>query len=227
MAVRQVVQVVRDYVQDDGVLLEQKYGPRAVTVAQDIKALLAARLRDGSAYESLWDRFEVDPQTVTGELIGALEALVEADPALFKRLNGFIEEFHQAIAPAGDRMVRPRPIRSPASRGVRGGQIPVRTAMRLDDNKDVHVLFNQLQATANERDDLEEPVKTELNEALGHVLAQVTNRHTRDTDALIRQLQVIRRLDLETFEIVLDQLASLSDDFGLLMANLIERLWNA
>jgi hypothetical protein len=227
MAVRQVVRIVRDYVQDNGVLLEQRYGPRAVTVAQDIKSLLAACLRDGSAYESLWSRFEVEPQTATGELIGALEALIEADPALVKRLNGFIEEFHRAIAQVGERLVGPRPVESPVGRDARGGYIPVGAMIALGDNKDVHVLFNQLQATVNERDDLEGPVKTELNEALRHVLAQVANRNARDTDALIRQLQVVQRLDMEIFEIVLDQLASLADDFGLSMADVIERLWNA
>lgn len=39
MAVQEVVRILRSLVEDDGSTLEQRYGPEAVTVAQDVKSL--------------------------------------------------------------------------------------------------------------------------------------------------------------------------------------------
>jgi len=99
MVVRKVVRILRDLVQDDGMTLGERHGPRALAVAQSMRSFLVVRLQDKSPYASLWDQFEAEPQTATAELVGSLEVLVKADPALAKRLNAFIEEYHQTIVP--------------------------------------------------------------------------------------------------------------------------------
>jgi hypothetical protein len=99
MIIQEVVSILGDLVQDDGATLGERYGPRALAVAQNLGSLLAVRLQEGSPYTSLWEQFEAEPQAVTAELTGSLEALAEADPALVKRLNTFIEEYHQIIVP--------------------------------------------------------------------------------------------------------------------------------
>jgi hypothetical protein len=99
MIIQEVVSILGDLVQDDGATLGERYGPRALTVAQNLRSLLAVRLQEESPYTSLWEQFEAEPQAVTAELTGSLEALVEADPALAKRLNAFVEEYHQIIVP--------------------------------------------------------------------------------------------------------------------------------
>lgn len=118
MAVNEVVRVMRDYIEDDGARLEQTYGPEAVLAVADMKDLLATRLTEESAYGVLWERFEADPRAVSVELVGALEALTEADPGLAKRLNGFMEAFHRVEA--GDKIetFAPMPDKSPVGGGV-------------------------------------------------------------------------------------------------------------
>ncbi len=118
MAVNEVVRVMRDYIEEDGARLEQTYGPEAVLAAADMKELLAERLTEESAYGALWERFEADPEAVGVELVGALEAMIEADPALAKRLNEFIEAFHQVQAGDQARTFAPMPEKSPVGGGV-------------------------------------------------------------------------------------------------------------
>jgi len=95
MAVRKVVRILGQLLQDDGATLERRYGPQVVTLAQELKSMLATRLREESPYAALWEQFEDQPQMAAAALTGALEALVEADPALAKRLSGFAEEYHR------------------------------------------------------------------------------------------------------------------------------------
>jgi hypothetical protein len=248
MAVQEIVRLLRDQIQDDGVTLRRRHGPQAVTVAEDIKSLLAARLQKEPAYASLWSRFEDEPQAMTAELTGVLEALVEADPALVKRLNGFIEEFHQVIAPPRARLLGPSPVKSPVGggvpdttftaeddtdtgrgaylygnvrsskvtsigRGVRGRRVPIATVVGPD-AVDVKLLFEQLRATVKERSDLDAPVKSKLEDELQGMLTQIISADGGDVKAFTHHLQNIRRLDLDIFEVVLDQLTSLASDLG-------------
>ncbi|MBU1877783.1 MAG: hypothetical protein KJ734_02420, partial [Chloroflexi bacterium] len=91
--IQDIVQVLEDLVQDDGQTLEQRDGPEALSVAQDMRDLLAARLPEESPFASLWEQFESDPEGTEAELIGTLEALAEADPALVERLNAYLEDY--------------------------------------------------------------------------------------------------------------------------------------
>jgi hypothetical protein len=105
MIIQEVVSILGDLVQDDGATLGERYGPRALAVAQSLRSLLAVRLQEESPYTSLWEQFEAESQAVTAELTGSLEALVEADPALAERLNAFVEEYHQIIVPLDEALL--------------------------------------------------------------------------------------------------------------------------
>jgi hypothetical protein len=99
MAIEETVRILRLFVEDEHQSLRRRYGTEAVALAHDMKRVLQERLEAESAYVSLWDDFEANPNDNTARLSGALEAMVEADPALGRRLNAFVEEFHQVIAP--------------------------------------------------------------------------------------------------------------------------------
>jgi len=129
MPVQTVVELLREYLTDEGDSLKQRAGPEAVTVAQDIEALLDNRLRTESAYEPIWTRFLTDPPAGEANLIGALEAQVEADPALAKRLNGFVEEYHRVLASSQTRPNQPQVDKSPV-----GGGVPDTTFTAEDDS---------------------------------------------------------------------------------------------
>jgi len=96
MPIQEVVPIIRSYLEDDGATLEQRHGPQAVMAAQGLAALLKARLEEETAYVSLWDQLEAEPQQTATKLAGALEALVEADPALARRMEAFMEEYRRA-----------------------------------------------------------------------------------------------------------------------------------
>ena len=101
MAIQETVRILRSFAEGEREVLRKQYGPEAVAVAHDMERVLKQRLETESAYASLWDTFEMDPDNTAAKLTGALEAMVEADPALGRRLNAFIEEFHQDVAPPG------------------------------------------------------------------------------------------------------------------------------
>jgi hypothetical protein len=109
MAVQKVVRILRQLMQDDDrATLERRYGPRAVTLAQQLKCMLAIRFREESPHAALWEQFENQPQMVAAELTGALEALLEADPALAKRLDAFIEDWRRLAGSLEARMAHRR-----------------------------------------------------------------------------------------------------------------------
>ncbi len=101
MAVRETVRILRLLMEGDRADLRQQYGAEAVALAQDMQRVLEERLQDESAYASLWDVFVENPQDNAPKLTGALGAMIEADPALGRRLNAFIEAFHEVVGPPG------------------------------------------------------------------------------------------------------------------------------
>jgi hypothetical protein len=108
MAVQTVVRILGQFMQDDEATLERRYGPQAVALAQELESMLAIRLREESPYATLWQQFESQPQTAAAGLTGALEALVEADPALARRLEAFVEEYHRLMGSSEELRARRR-----------------------------------------------------------------------------------------------------------------------
>ena len=82
MSVRQACDILRAVVQEVERAFEKGFGSRTLSAAQDLASLLENRLCQESLYVSIWGDFQADPEGTAPELIGALEAWVEPDPAL-------------------------------------------------------------------------------------------------------------------------------------------------
>jgi hypothetical protein len=130
MSVRQAVRILQALVHDDGLALERRHGSRAVSAAQDLASLFKVRLGQGSPYVSLWADFEADPGGMAAQLTGAIEALVEADPALGRRLEGFVREWRPVTGTPGARRI-------PAGRKVLGKDKVLGTTVALEPDEDV------------------------------------------------------------------------------------------
>ncbi len=126
MPSRDVVMIVRQYLEDEGATLEERYGPQAATIAGDIVAILDARLTEDdlqrveSAHPALWQRFLDEPETVTVEMTGILESMTEADVGLARRLDGLMQRLHRVMAnraaperPASEVGIEERPANLP------------------------------------------------------------------------------------------------------------------
>ncbi|MGC9522871.1 MAG: hypothetical protein ACP5HG_13435 [Anaerolineae bacterium] len=78
MAIQDVVRLLGAFVEDDGETLRKRYGGEAVAAARDTVQILSTRLEEESPHVGLWESFEENPSDHSTELIGALEAMVEA-----------------------------------------------------------------------------------------------------------------------------------------------------
>jgi hypothetical protein len=95
MAVNDIVDLVLLLDRRGGEELEQQAGPEGVSLAGELRELLAARMREGDMYTPLWEEFRAEPESNRAEVIGALEAMVEGDAALAERLNDLLEDFNE------------------------------------------------------------------------------------------------------------------------------------
>lgn len=104
MTVRKAVNILREFAQDEAETLTERYGPEAVSLAQDMQEILRLRFEQEVklAMRSLWRGFQEAPDDTAEELIGALEAMVEAEPSLGRRLNAFVENFYELTASRGE-----------------------------------------------------------------------------------------------------------------------------
>lgn len=95
MAVREVTRILTQLVQDDGETMQREHGPEAVAVARRLASLVAVQFREDSPFGTLWGEFSEEPEATSAQLTGALEARVEADSRLARRLDAFVEEYRQ------------------------------------------------------------------------------------------------------------------------------------
>ena len=127
MAVQEIVRRLTEYVRDDGETIRRRDGPQAVTLIEDLRDVLVVHLREESPYSELWDEFRSDPEDTSAELTGALEALVEAEPALAKRMDGFMERYRRLSAAP-----RVAPLRSAEDDLTVAGK-PLETTVTVED----------------------------------------------------------------------------------------------
>src|SRR4029450_9248823 len=97
----EVVRLLSIYVEDDGFTLGEMYGAEAVTAVEAMRDLIMARLNPHEQTPSLWSAFEDDPENNGVELVGWLEAFVEADPGFATMLNGYYDEFQESARRTG------------------------------------------------------------------------------------------------------------------------------
>lgn len=106
MAVADVVEVLMEYHEDGEEAFENRHGPGAAIAMRDVTDLLRSELGGQLDYDALWAEFEAAPRETTPELIGVLEALVEADPGLGDKLGTLLEDYYaigrQMVAATGD-----------------------------------------------------------------------------------------------------------------------------
>lgn len=111
MAEEDVVAILQALLRDDGQAIEQQYGPQGVSTAEDIESLISTRIQDHPPFASLWADFETDPDGTAAQLVGALEAMVEADFGLASGLNSMVERYNEIAARATEQ--RPLPEEAP------------------------------------------------------------------------------------------------------------------
>ncbi len=94
MAVNDIVDLVLLLDRRGGEELEQQAGPEGMSLVEELRDVLAARMRESNMYTPLWDEFRSEPESNRAEMIGALEAMVEGDAALAERLEVLLEDFN-------------------------------------------------------------------------------------------------------------------------------------
>lgn len=95
MAVNDIIDLILLLDRRGGEELEQQAGPEGVSLAGELRELLAARMRESDMYTPLWEEFRAEPESNRAEVIGAVEAMVEGDAALAERLNELLEDFNE------------------------------------------------------------------------------------------------------------------------------------
>lgn len=100
MDIELLVAILRDTYTDQGAPIRARGGDNALGIAQEMQRFLDERLQQEPATMTLWQQFKADPQANVAELIGELEALVEADQALAKRLAGLLSAYDAQLEQA-------------------------------------------------------------------------------------------------------------------------------
>lgn len=103
MPVQEITRILTSFATEDETALVNRYGEEARSIADDMARLLASRLSKDTPYVSLWEHFRADPEANAPELNGALEALVEADPGLARRLDDFLKRYRRSTMPTANR----------------------------------------------------------------------------------------------------------------------------
>jgi len=94
MGVNDIVDLVLLLDRRGGEELEDQAGPEGISLVEELRDLLAARMRESDMYTPLWNEFRAEPESNRAEVIGALEAMVEGDAALAERLEALLENFN-------------------------------------------------------------------------------------------------------------------------------------
>ena len=113
----EVTDILRSLVQEGGDRLERRTSLGTRTVVEEMRDLVIDRLREDAVYAGLWEEFREDPDAAEAEFTGALEAMVEADPGLAKRLRSFVNQYQRSL--------RVRPRRRQRSWDRHTGDLPV------------------------------------------------------------------------------------------------------
>ncbi|MHB1294676.1 MAG: hypothetical protein ACYC4R_06735 [Anaerolineae bacterium] len=75
----------------------RRFGPQALSEAEDLRDAVAAHMEGETSYGSLWDDFQKNPRELVGEMTGALEAVEESQPAVARILNARLQAWREAL----------------------------------------------------------------------------------------------------------------------------------
>ena len=101
MSAREIVERMIELVPDRGATLEQRDGPRALAVAQEIEGALMSAMEGTLANVVLWEQFLSTPNEVSAAVIGVVQALMEADPVLADWLKAAMVRYKEATQQPG------------------------------------------------------------------------------------------------------------------------------
>jgi hypothetical protein len=103
MAIEEAVAVVRDLIAEGDSAFAERHGEEGLSSAQAMRSLLEDRLRGGLAGRlsrgALWRDFAAEPEENAASVVGALEALVEADTSLAQEIEVLFSEYEIAVGP--------------------------------------------------------------------------------------------------------------------------------
>jgi hypothetical protein len=107
MPAAEVTDILKSLVQEGGDRLEHRTSLETRTVVEEMRDLVVDRLQEDAVYAGLWEEFRSDPDDAEAEFTGALEALLEADPGLAKRLRSFLNQYQRSLRARPRRPQRP------------------------------------------------------------------------------------------------------------------------
>lgn len=75
----------------NGAKTNQLLSPEVFDIIEELTAFLEQRLADDTPHKAIWDEFKQFPEESAPSLTGILEAVFEAQPAVRKRVDGYMQ----------------------------------------------------------------------------------------------------------------------------------------
>ena len=98
MSAREIVELMTELVSDGEAALEQRDGPEALAVAQELEGALMSAMEGKLANVLLWEQFLATPSEVALALCGVVQALMKEDPVLAEWLEAALVRHREAVA---------------------------------------------------------------------------------------------------------------------------------
>lgn len=100
-----LVTTLTRYYLDGGQDLVEQYGDQGPSLAGEMGEMIGDRLTEDTPFAALWDEYVNDPIGNEAEMIGALEALEEADNEFSLRLEGYFVAFQELEQPGVESLI--------------------------------------------------------------------------------------------------------------------------
>jgi hypothetical protein len=97
VSAREIVDLMTELVSGGETALEQRDGPEALVVAQEIEGALMSAMEGKLANVLLWEQFLSTPGKVTLALTSVVHRLMEADAILAKWLEAALIRYKEAV----------------------------------------------------------------------------------------------------------------------------------
>jgi hypothetical protein len=97
-----IVELMIELVPDGGKALEQRDGPQALEIVQEIEGALMSAMEGTLANVLLWEQFLLTPGEVASALTGVVQALMEADPVLAEWLEAALVRYRRVSVPSNE-----------------------------------------------------------------------------------------------------------------------------
>jgi hypothetical protein len=229
MSTQEIVEVVGEFVIDDGKTLEQQHGSQAVAVAQEIQTALAPHVAQNPAYASLWEQFCAAPQAMAPALAGVLQVVLGADAALARRLDTLLAQYQQAKG-------TPSAVINTGGGAYVGGSVTVRegdfigrdkvttTITQGADPEAIARAFKQFYDAVEARPKTPVPEKEDLKAELKEVEQEVAKGEKADEGFLVRRLRNIGRMAPDILEVVLATFANPVAGLGVVAKKIAEKI---